>query len=534
VKGSELVARTLANAGVDVIFTLSGNQIMPIFDACIDAKIRLVHTRHEASAVFMADAYAQLTGKPGIALVTAAPGFANALGALYSAQQAESPVLLLSGDSPRGKDGEGAFQELDQVSMSAPLTKLSLRSHGANEVGLDIARALRMAVGGRPGPVHCAMPFDVLNEDAGNVDLPGDEDFRPEQTPPPPGAITAICEALAKADRPVILTGPQLNASREGALIEELANAADAPVIAMESPRGLKDPSLGAVASVLSQADVIVSLGKKLDFTTGFAQPPAISGSCQLYVSDPEPEVLDTLRKTAGERLAQACHADTLPMARALIARCKGDGRAAYRQEVSSAIDARQKTAAVPGTPMHAASLCAEVQALLDGAEDPILIVDGGEFGQWAQACLSARTRIINGPSGAIGGALCYALAAKVARPNAMVVVLMGDGTIGFHLAEFETARRHELDFLAVIGNDARWNAEYQIQLRDYGENRTYACELTPARYDDAVAGLGGHGEFVTEHGALKDALKRAKTSGLPSCVNVMIEAAAAPAAPTA
>ena len=181
------------------------------------------------------------------------------------------------------------------------------------------------------------------------------------------------------------------------------------------------------------------------------------------------------------------------------------------------------------GNPMRPAVLCAAVQRLLDSADDPILIIDGGEAGQWAQACISAPTRIINGPSGAIGGCLCYAVAAKIARPDATVVVFMGDGTVGFHFAEFETAHRYGTDFTAVIAHDSRWNAEYQIQLRDYGFERLNECELNPTRYDLAAAGFGCHGEHVTDPADLDAALKRADESGLPACFVAVIEGLPAP-----
>ena len=175
-RGADLVAIALSRAGVKVIFTLSGNQIMPIFDACIDVGIRLIHTRHEGAAVYMADAYAQLTGGVGVAMVTAAPGFASGLGPLYMARKAESPVILLSGDSPRAQDGTGAFQELDQVSVSAPLTKLSLRSRRAGDLGADVAKAVRVATSGRPGPVHVALPVDLLISDARGASVPSPRD----------------------------------------------------------------------------------------------------------------------------------------------------------------------------------------------------------------------------------------------------------------------------------------------------------------------------------------------------------------------
>ena len=278
-----------------------------------------------------------------------------------------------------------------------------------------------------------------------------------------------------------------------------------------------------------------MSLGKRLDFTTGFASPPAVADDCKLLVVDPEPDALESARRAAGARLALACEADVGATIHALVKKAPGQGaRSAYREEVAAALAEKPAAKGDAGNgPMHPAHLCASVQQILDKADDPVLNIDGGEFGQWAQACLSAKTRIINGPSGAIGGCLCYAAAAKAARPGATVVVLMGDGTAGFHFAEFETAHRHGYGFLAVIGNDARWNAEYQIQLRDYGENRTYACELNPTRYDEAVAGLGGHGENVNTPGELDAALERALKSGVPSCVNVAIESVPAPAGPS-
>ena len=176
-RGADLVAKTLSKAGVEVIFTLSGNQIMPIFDACIDAGIRLIHTRHEGAAVYMAEAYAQLTGRVGIAMTTAAPGFASGLGPLYTARMSESPIILLCGDSPLCQDGKGAFQEMDQVSIAAPLTKFSLRPRHAEDIGSDLAKALRIATSGRPGPVHVALPFDLLNADASDADVPAAADF---------------------------------------------------------------------------------------------------------------------------------------------------------------------------------------------------------------------------------------------------------------------------------------------------------------------------------------------------------------------
>jgi len=169
------------------------------------------------------------------------------------------------------------------------------------------------------------------------------------------------------------------------------------------------------------------------------------------------------------------------------------------------------------------------VQRILDRHDDAVLISDGGEFGQWAQACLTARRRTTNGPAGAIGAAVPFAVAAKLAFPDAPVVAMSGDGSFGFHMGEYDTALRSRAPFIAVVGNDARWNAEHQIQIKAYGAARAVGCELLPTRYDLVAAGLGGHGENVTRAAGLAGALDRAVASQRPACVNVAIEGVAAP-----
>lgn len=532
-RGADLIAGTLAAAGARTIFTLSGNQIMPIFDACIDEDIRLVHVRHEAAAVYMADAWSQLTGDVGIALLTAAPGFANGLSPLYTARASESAVVLLSGDAPLSQEGHGAFQELRQTEVSAPLCKAAFRSRDASELGSDLARAIRIARSGRPGPVHLGLPFDLLNTEVGSRGPPATERFARVRNDTNHATITEIHETLLGARRPVVLTGPALNASRAGALLERLSRALDAPVIPMESPRGLRDPALGNLARIFPGVDLVLSLGKIIDFTIGFASPPVFAPDCRFMLIDPEKELLQRAKRLLGDNLVIAHHADADIAAESLVASATMDSysRAAWRSEVAGAIAPRPEMAedVSPSGRILPTALCREVQRILDAADDPILICDGGEFGQWAQACLSAPTRIINGPAGAIGGGLCYAIAAKIFRPGATVVALMGDGTIGFHLSEFETALRCNAPFIAIVGHDARWNAEYQIQLRDYGPDRLIGCELGGTRYDLAAAGLGCHGEIVSRPGELSGALKRAMESGLPACVNVGIEGLPAP-----
>jgi acetolactate synthase-1/2/3 large subunit len=534
-RGADALAHALAGAGVHHLFSLSGNQIMPVYDAAPEAGLSIVHVRHEGAAVHMADAWGRLTGEPGVALVTGGPGHANAVGALYTALAAESPVVLLSGHAPLSELGCGAFQEMEQADLAAPVTKASWTAGDPAGLAADVARALRLARSGRPGPVHVSLPFDVLEaavEDGPRVASAPDVPTGRQLGAPTRDAVLA---ELLRAQRPLVLTGPAMANERGRDASARLADATSVPVICMESPRGVNDPCLGAFADVLREADLLLLLGKQPDFTLRFAAPPAVAATCRFILIDPDPAALgrSSRRLAPTGRVVFSAAADPIAVAEELI-ECARPGRARnWAAEVQSAVAFRppawETVATGPDGPLHPVEVGRAVQQVLDGARDPVLVADGGEFGQWAQACVSARTRLINGPAGSIGCAIPCALAARIARPDATVVAMLGDGTAGFHLAEFDTAVRAALPFIAVIGNDACWNAEHQIQLRTYGASRAHGCELLPARYDQAAAALGAHGEHVTRAADLPTALARALASRRPACVNVMIERLPAP-----
>jgi len=535
-RGADLLARTLALAGVKHLFSLSGNHIMPVYDAALDAGLGIVHVRHEAAAVHMADAWGRLTGEPGVALLTGGPGHANGVSALYTALASESPMLLLSGEAPLAERRKGAFQEMSQAAVAAPLVKAAFTATSAGMLPTDLARAWRQAKSGRPGPVYLGLPFDVLEAkvDEAACPLPGKAAFAVEPIPFGEATAQAVLAELARARRPLVLAGPAMGTDRGRAALIALEGATGIPALCMESPRGINDPSLGAFARVLAQADLVVLLAKRPDFTLRFAQAPALDAASRFIVLDPDPEALRQAGDAIGDpaRLALAALADPFEAA-AQLAGLARPARSAWRDEVNSAVQRRPAAwASIAGKgALHPAELGRAVQRHLDAAPEAVLIADGGEFGQWAQACVNAPTRLINGPAGAIGSALPFALAAKLARPDASVLALLGDGTFGFHMAEFDTAVRAKLPFVAVVGNDACWNAEHQIQLRAYGAVRAHGCELLPTRYDRVAAALGGHGEHVERGADLPAALARAAASGLPACVNVSIERLPAPAA---
>ncbi|WP_454691196.1 thiamine pyrophosphate-binding protein [Achromobacter aloeverae] len=535
--GAAALASTLAAAGVRRLFTLSGNHIMPVFDACLDAGIELLHTRHEAAAVHMADAWARLTGEPGVALVTGGPGHANAVSALYTASMAESPVVLLSGHAPHAQLGMGAFQEMRQTDIAAPLAKAATLAASADSLPADMLRALRLAGSGRPGPVHLSLPTDAL-EAACTQPLPeqtGAGLAAPLAQALPADTARAVLDTLAQARRPLILTGPAAMRGADQQAANALEAACGIPVIGMQSPRGVADPALGAFAEILAQADCILLLGKRLDFTLKFGAAPAIAAACAFLQIDADAVEFERSRRAVGERLGLTAQADHGTALAALRDACAGytPRHAAWTADVRAALAYRPAawataTAKQQGR-LHPYQALAPVQALLDRHPNAVLVADGGEIGQWAQAILHAPDKVFNGVAGSIGAALPFAAAASLARPGAPVVAVLGDGTFGFHAAEIDTAVRYRLPFVAVVGNDARWNAEYQIQLREYGPERTVGCELLPTRYDLVTQAFGGHGSLVTMAEAVTPALAQARGCGLPACVNVMIEGLPAP-----
>jgi len=522
--GAALLVETLVAAGVEHLFTLSGNQILSIYDAAIDTPLRLYHTRHEAAAVHMADAFARLTDRPGVALVTAGPGHLNALSALYGAFMEESPIVLLSGASPRAQRGLGAFQELDQATAARPVTKAAWTAEDAERLGDDVARALTLATSGRPGPVHVSLPGDLLEARVDGVIVP--RLAPPARVATGDAVVDQVLELLAEAKRPVIVLGPGMARGRRWTAAQRLAATVGAPALPSESPRGLNDPWLHGANACLADADVVLLLGKPLDFSLRFGRAPAFAPSCRfVHVTSepapPNPRLTLTIVADPGmvaEQLAAAAHQRTWPATG--WAEQVGRMRAATPAEWQTLRRAER-------APMHPLAVCAALQPLVDAGA--VLVADGGEFGQWVQAGVEAPVRLINGPSGSIGSAIPMAIAARLVHPDRPVVAALGDGTFGFHALELDTALRYALPIVVVVGNDARWNAEHQLQLQHYGADRAVACTLLPTRYDAVAAALGGHGEHVERPTELGGALERALRSGRPSVVNVVIDGVAAP-----
>jgi acetolactate synthase-1/2/3 large subunit len=534
-RGADIVAKALQDLGVTRIFTLSGNHIMPVFDALLSTDIQLIHARHEAACVHMADAWGRLTGEPGIALVTAGQGHSNAVAALYNALASESPLVLLSGHAPSGELGRGAFQEMAQADLARPVTKASWTAQGVATLDADIAGAFELAATGRPGPVHVSLPVDLLEQTIADQDVTriAKAELQPHGSPLLPEVAGQVISHLRAAAKPLVICGPAMCSARGRNTMRQAADALDVPVIGMESPRGINDPGLGAFSEILTEADLVVLIGKPLDFTLRFGE--ALSPACKWIAIDPDAALIARVENALAKRLLLSAVADPQLAIETLIESSATTHvkPSAWREHVSEmlAYEPPQWKSVRANAPdrVHPIEMCRAVGSFVEKHPGTTFVSDGGEIGQWAQALIKTDRRVINGVAGTIGVSLPFAIAAQLARPDHPVIAVMGDGTFGFHMAEFDTAVRYGLPIIAVVGNDARWNAEYQIQLRQYGAERAKNCDLLPSRYDRVVEALGGFGALVSTAADLPDALDRAYLSRRPACINVMIESVAAP-----
>lgn len=526
--GAAAFVHLLRLAGVTRIFTLSGNQILPLYDACLDAGIAVTDTRHEAAAAHMADAWARTRGEPGVCLFSAGPGHTNALSAILNARWANSPVLWLSGGTPRAAIGRGGFQDIDQLGLAERATKGAWRITDPATMADTFANAWRTMLAGRPGPVHLTLPADLLAQPT-TVAPPAALDLAPSIVRADTAAVDEALTLLATAQKPLVLVGPELVRGRGTATeaLDAFADATGIPCLPIESPRGMTDPLFQGIGRMIAQADIVL-LAAPRDYAVGFASPAAFAGCGRLILVDPAP--------------APGPHDLALTGDPAAILRQLADGAghhqwdtgtwlselgAARSASVAELIDVAESSE----VPIHPLRLATEIHDLLP--PESAVVFDGGEFAQWARWAYgdwSGQT-VVNGKLGMIGPGIPFGLSTALARgeQGSPVVVFVGDGTAGYHIMEFDTAVRHNIPLVVVIGNDAGWGAEVHRQVQFYGADRVVAGHLRPSRYDQIAQALGAHGELVERPEEIAPALHRALASGKPACINVLIRSLPSP-----
>jgi acetolactate synthase-1/2/3 large subunit len=525
VHGGKLVAKALARHGTTHLFTLCGGHIQAIYDGCLDEGIRVVDVRHEQTAGHAADGYARVTGKPGVCAVTAGPGVTDVVTAAANAQRAGIPLLIIGGAGPRALQDMGSLQDMNHVELMRPITKWSVSVPAADRIQEYIDSAFRIMQAGVPGPVFLEMPLDLLMNWADDA-APATAPFTPPRPGGDPSAIEQAARLLAESQRPMFIIGSQIRWSARADVVKRFADAVEAPFYLNGMARGgLPYEHRGLMTRsrkfALGQTDLCFVFGTPFDFRLDYGR--AISPSAKVVQID-----LDGAELGKNRRLDLAIHGDSGVVLEQLLAAVKDKKGAEWLSTVRAAEDkSRAKMAAEiesSASPPNPLRVCAELGKRLK--KNDIVIGDGGDFVATAAYVLKLEWPQLwmdPGPLGTLGVGPGYAMAAKLARPDANVVLVYGDGSFGLHGLEFEAMVRQNIPVIALIGNDAGWTQIRRGQVELYGQERAVATALEYTRYDKVVEAVGGFGAWVEKIEDLGPALDAAFASGKPACVNVKI-----------
>ncbi|HJU21229.1 MAG TPA: thiamine pyrophosphate-binding protein [Casimicrobiaceae bacterium] len=528
--GAGVIARILRARGVDRVFGLCGGHIMPMWMRLDAEGIRIVDVRDERAAVYMAHAHADLTGELGVALVTAGPGVTNAMTGIANAHVAKASVLVLSGLPPRPQENRGALQDMTHTDFVKPLTRYAHTVREASLIpqALDEAIARAFGQGGDPGPVYLDFPVDTLRADVPKA-MQLDEHFarKPRlRIVPDPDAVRRAVDLLWSARRVLVISGRGARGSA-GPLVKLLDHLGALYLDTGES-RGLvpeDHPSVVAAmrGAVMSDADVIVTLGRRLDFQLAYGSPAVYGNAKLLRIADTASELRDNRRGTV-EILATPSLALEAILDAAVDRSAAGDRdwsqrvRARHVERTAKLLDSMRN--APPGRDgrMHPNKLLAALRDALP--KDAVIVADGGDFLSFARVGVPATSYLDPGSLGCIGIGTPFGIAAGLACPDRTVAVLTGDGSFGFNAMEIDTAARHKVPILIVVANNGAWAIEVRDQEETHG--KVVGTRLQYADHAAMARAFGLHGERVERAEDLPGAIERALAKR-PALLDVVV-----------
>jgi len=546
ISGAEALVRCLMEEGVRCVFGIPGDQCNPITDAIYrlgrDVGLEFITTRHEQAAAHMADAWARVTGQPGVCLGTVGPGVADLVPGVYTAWADSVPVVVLGAQNQtwRCYPEHGSMQALDQVPLMAPITKWRALVNDVRRIPQLVQLAFRAATSGRPAPVYLDLPSNVLCDKVDSDEYPILPPQRYRATTPPMADARLIAQAaeiLANAQWPLIHAGGGV--LRAGAWPEliELAEHLSAAVTTSVGARGaipedhplcLIPSSFGALGAQAT-ADVVLLVGGRMGDLDFWGRPPAWGEVDKQYwlQIDIEPQNIGLNRP-----INLALVGDAKLTLRALLEAVKV--RTEPKAENPQFEDARQgqeawlrgweEVAYSDAAPIHPLRLMREVREFFP--RQALCAVDGGTTAVWAfylNRIYEPRSFLWAADSGHLGAGVPYAVAAKLARPDAPVYCITGDGSFGFNAMEMETARREGAPIVVIVADDRAWGMIKGGQKLVYNE-RYIGVDFSDARYDKLAEALGCYGERVTEPAQIRPALQRAVDSGLPAVLDVIVD----------
>ena len=537
--GAELFVQAAAQLGIDTIFTLVGDHLNEVLAAAARSGMRIVDLRHESAVTHAADAWARIHRRPALSLVTGGPGHTNSLTGIATANVAGSPLIAVSGSRPNTLAGREAFQDLDQAAMTRPVVKWAAEPPDAAQIPFYLHRAYQIANSGRRGAVHLTIPVNLFTGEGQAAAVPS---MAEAACAPRTGDVSRAAELLRAAERPVAIAGSGVWWSGAEEALRRFIEHTSLPLYTITMARGAvpddhplsmgyADPALNRAAfRAFQEADLFLVIGKRIDYRLAMGGTRLFPPAARFIQVD-----IHATELGLNHGLDAAICADARLTLEALMEAPGRPGglphwvqrvralRAEWECELARAAEDR-------GAPMHPAAFFRELRAALPG--DVLYAWDGGDFAHWGRASLPARQRggwLRLGPLGTIGSSLPNGLALQLANPERPVAVITGDGALGFYIAEMDSAVRHKLPIVVIVGNDAGWGLERELQQFATGGAPTVACELQSARYDLIMKGFGGKGETVERLDEVRPAVERAFRAGVPYCLNVKIRGVRSP-----
>ncbi|WP_428640844.1 thiamine pyrophosphate-binding protein [Roseibium sp.] len=523
------IALVLERRGIKRVFGLQGGHIQPIWDHLGRRGIEIVDVRDEGAAVHMAHAHAELTGELGVAMATAGPGVTNCVTGMANASLARAPVLLIGGCTSRPQANMGPLQDIPHVDILKPVTRYARTARVPEQALRELDEAIARALGsfGEPGPSYIEFPTDVLRTHL-NAGLLVDDWIEPQpprRIPPAPDQLDAAVEAIRTARRPLVVSGR--GARNAGPALLRFLEAVDALYLDTQESRGLipqGHPSVvGAVrAAAMAEADLVITLGRKLDYQLGFGSPAVFSDARFLRIADNDGELLDN-RRGSPELLASVDLAlDALTDA---LGNDAGERDANWLERLRTQQRERiskgeQKAAPSLGSDgkIHPLAIFQALKEVV--SSDYIAIADGGDLLSFARIGLTASTYLDAGAFGCLGVGVPFAVAAALANPGRQVISVNGDGAYGINAMEIDTAVRHGAKAVFIVSNNAAWNIERYDQDANYG-GRVIGTVLRHSDYAAMAQALGAYGERVENPDDLAGAIRRGLENA-PAVIDVV------------
>jgi thiamine pyrophosphate-dependent acetolactate synthase large subunit-like protein len=525
--GNDILARCLKAQGVKDLFFIMGGPMLDAETACINEGIRLIDTRHEQGAAYMAQAYSRVTQGPGVCMAASGPATLNFGTGLANALIDGCPVVALGGSSPISQFGRQVFQEIDQVAAMKPCVKYADRVHNLKRMPQQVNFAFQKALNGKPGPVYLDFPGDVLYMTVEEADVDwsycGREIIRARPYAEP-RALNALVDAIREASQPIIVSGSGVLWSHAWAEMQAFVEKAGIPFYTTPQGRGVVPDDhpysyLTMRNDGFREADLIIILGTRTNYVIGHALPPRFSADARVARIDIDPEEMGNSARNIDLPIVGDCKSVLQQLCEAVDVKT-ADRFQPWRQKLADG-EAKKRLRAGGNYPtdgdIHPLRLCEEIKNFMQ--RDAILSVDGQEilnFGRQSIPTFVPGHRLNSGPFGTMGVGLPFAVGAKAAKPSAQVICLHGDGSFGQNAMELDTAVRHKLPLLCVISLNGGWTAD--------PERDKPGRDLGYTRYDKMAEALGCYAEYVEEPEGIRPALDRASRKveeGMVGFVNV-------------